>query len=165
MWPARMAKEFDVVYTFEPNPELAYCVARNAPEQNIIKFQAALGNDRRRIKVGSKKLWNYGGYYINGPGNIPVMRIDDLALDVCDLLMLDIEGVELEAFQGAIETLKTCSPTIVFESKPRCMSKFGYAPKDIHNFLKPLGYRYFKHMHGNKDEIWLPKNSRFFAAT
>jgi FkbM family methyltransferase len=165
LWPKRMAKEFDVVYTFEPNPENCYCVARNAPELNIIKFQAALGNDRRRVKVGSKKPWNYGGHYINGTGDIPVMRVDDLSLEVCDLLMLDIEGVEMEALLGAKQTLTRCSPVVVFESKLRCMDKFGYTPEDIHKFLEPLGYRYYKHMHGNKDEIWLPKNSRFFAET
>lgn len=42
-------------------------------------------------------------------------RIDDLGLEECDLIHLDIEGYEEKALEGAIETIKKFKPTIVTE--------------------------------------------------
>lgn len=166
MWPERMADEFDTVYTFEPNPELFHCLTQNCKNLKVIKFQAALGYSRRRIEVGNpNRDWNYGSYYITGPGAIPVLRVDDLQLNMCDLLMLDIEGAELEALHGAERTLEMCRPVVVFEAKPSCARRFGYDLEQIRTYLHNLEYRFYKSIHGNKDEIWLPKNSPFFAET
>lgn len=159
MWPARLSETFEVVYTFEPNPELFYCVGRNAPQENIFRFPAALGYDRGTVDMtwGYRK-YNYGGYYVVEGGRIPTLRVDDLQLSVCDLLMLDIEGRELEALKGADETLSQCKPTVVFESKEGCLNRFGSSRLDVRRWLEHHGYESRFTFHKDKDELWTPRN-------
>jgi len=160
LWPCRMSATFGKVYTFEPHPELFYCVTHYAPQLNVIKFNAALGNDRKLIQVAHPtRPWNYGGFHVQKePGDIPTMRIDDLQLPICDLIMLDIEGQEFEALKGAEETIKRCYPVIVFESKAGCFRRYGTDPEQLYAFLQKYGYHHLKRMHRDKDEIWKRKS-------
>lgn len=158
MWPARLSETFDTVYTFEPNPELFYCVARNAPQKNIFRYPAALGYDRGTVDMSwGYRNHNYGGYYVTPGGDIPTLRVDDLQLPACDLLMLDIEGRELDALKGADETVSQHKPTIVFESKEGCLNKFGASVSDVREWLKDHGYATTCTFHKDKDELWTPR--------
>lgn len=162
MWPARLSGFFENVYTFEPNPELFYCVVRNAPQKNIHKFQAALGDAQGCVDMS----WgfsrnNYGGYYVTDTGPIPSMSIDDLGLEDVDLIMVDIEGREWAALRGALKTIRRCNPVIVFESKEATVRKFGYQLADLRHWLKQTaGYRLKTSFHQNKDELWVPRSSQ-----
>jgi hypothetical protein len=51
----------------------------------------------------------------DGPGAIPVLSIDQLGLDNCDLIHLDIEGGEYDALMGAEQTIKQFRPLICLE--------------------------------------------------
>jgi FkbM family methyltransferase len=160
MWPARLSETFETVYTFEPNPELFYCSVRNAPQQNIFRYQAALGN----VHGTADMSWgfsrnNYGGYYVipNSKAPIPIMRIDDFHLNRVDLIMLDVEGHELEGFKGAKETIERCQPTLVWESKNATLAKMGITKQVVYDYLKSIGYRLKTKFHSNKDELWVPR--------
>ena len=120
LFPRELAKDFGVVYTFEPHPENFNCLALNCPESNIIKFQAGLGNSHEQIEVGPSRpdlKNNCGAYQVTGVGITPTLMIDDLELPNCDLIYLDIEGYELFALQGGYETIKKFHPVIVIENK------------------------------------------------
>ena len=120
VFPRRLSSDFGAVYTFEPDPENFSCLARNCPESNIIKFQAALGSNHEHVRVGVSRpdlKNNCGAYQVVGTGITPTMMIDDLELPACDLIYLDIEGYELFALQGGYETIKKFKPVIVVENK------------------------------------------------
>jgi len=51
VWAKRFAQVFDVVYTFEPNPTSFHCLCTNAPELNVVKMNAALGEDHALIRM------------------------------------------------------------------------------------------------------------------
>jgi len=86
-----------------------------------VKFQAALGDLRGLVgtacvrREGKTKEAHEGITHIVPEGVIPTLRIDDLALPVCDLIYLDVEGWELYAIRGAVETLARCRPVVVVE--------------------------------------------------
>ena len=142
MWPHKLAQEFEQVYTFEPNPELFHCLCHNCPDLNVVKLNAALGNERRRISVSDPdKEWNYGSYYVHLDGNIPTLRIDDLALDECDFIMLDIEGYEMQAILGAEDTIRKCHPAIVVEAHEHQYERFGDSLGKLKKHLAERGYR------------------------
>jgi FkbM family methyltransferase len=164
MWAKRMAQVFDVVYTFEPTPQSFYCLNFNCPEENIVAFNAALGEKagmvnmafpehKKRSKTGKD---NYGGFRCFPGGHIPTMRLDDLELPGCDLLMLDLEGYELFALKGAIKTINDHHPVIVMEDKG-CSRVFGYQKGDVEKYLRAeAGYRTLKRFHGDRDVVCVP---------
>lgn len=56
--------------------------------------------------------------------------IDDLDLESCDLIQLDVEGYEHEVLTGAIKTIEKFKPTISVERGGGLI-----------DFLKPYGYQ------------------------
>lgn len=154
MWPKRMAQVFDTVYTFEPNPQSFYCLNYNCKEENIIRFQAALGREPGMVTMGfHEKPNNYGAYRCNPGGVIPTLRLDDFGLNVCDLIMLDIEGYEMFALMGAARTIAMNHPVIVLEDKG-CSGKFGFQRGDVEVYLKDThNYTLFQRFHNGKDLI------------
>jgi hypothetical protein len=86
---------------------------------------------------------NIGGHRVarEAPGVVPVYRIDDLGLDVCDLIVLDIEGYELEALTGARETLAQHRPVVMLEDLGH-IDKHGFGTTaSLYTFLAEHGYR------------------------
>ena len=62
---------------------------------------------------------------------VPLRRLDDvIAVRDIDVMKIDVEGAELEVFQGAASILQTCRPTVMFESGPerevRCRQLHAY---------------------------------------
>ena len=154
MWAKRMGQVFNHVYTFEPNPQSAYCCSFNNPEENVHVYNAALGNKHEFIKVGTPNYEeNYGANRVVGQGHVPTLRIDDFEFQTLNLLMLDIEGYELFALQGAFETIKRCHPVIVLEDKG-CSKEFGYQKGKVERYLKnQQGYSTHSRFHGGRDVI------------
>ncbi len=74
-----------------------------------------------------------------------VRRMDDvLAAETrIDLLKCDIEGAELFALRGGMDTLRRTKPVIFVEMLRKWSAKFGYHPNDIIDLLHGIGYRCF----------------------
>ena len=118
LYPRLLSNIFQVVYTFEPDPLNFYCLTRNCQKDNIVKYQAALGSDHSSISVHRHTQENVGMHQVtkNQDGFLMQLKIDDLDLRYCDLICLDIEGYEINALNGATETLKKFKPTVVVEN-------------------------------------------------
>ena len=151
-WVTReVANHFKDVYVFEPDPSSFVCICLNLPEGNVHKFQACLG-DRHGLVEMSKDHGKGGSgadyvnpasekfrlFQENSSAKVPIMLIDDLKLDFCDFIQLDLEGYEYFALLGAEETIKKHKPLIWME---RCWHKrFNVLDETIDNFFKNLGY-------------------------
>jgi len=134
------SKLFETVYTFEPTPINFYCLVLNAPAPNVIKMQACVGDSHKLVAMKKIKEDNTSVSRVSSKkGGYPTVMIDDLALDVCDLIHLDIEGYEFFALKGAIETIKRCKPVIVLEWLGYS-SLFGINEQEITKWLEDLGY-------------------------
>lgn len=135
---------FDTVYTFEPDPLNFYCLTKNTGS-NVIKFQACLGNTRNLVNLSYERhktieRANAGGFWISGEGNFPILRIDDLGLQECDLIHLDIEGFEGEAILGAEDTIRKFKPTISVELCGHG-NQFNWPDTKIIQLLNKFGYK------------------------
>lgn len=139
-----LAPAFGAVYTFEPDPmNFVALVANTAEFPNVYRCQAALGSERRRVSLaqGDRKFPNNcGALYVAGDGVIPTLRIDDLGLDRCDLILLDIEGAERSALVGAIGTVTRFRPVVVIESKGLDREFYGEEAGAAERWLKEIGY-------------------------
>ncbi len=145
VYPKRLAERFDTVYCFEPDAESFAALAVNAPAANIVRFQAALGAKHELVGLsavrrdGSGRPSHPGLTHVSGPGVVPTLCIDDLNLPVCDLICLDVEGYELFALQGAVETLRRCRPVIACEINKN-LAHVGHSAADLVNLLTSVGY-------------------------
>ena len=153
VWPAAMASKFATVYTFEPHPINFRCLCANAPSENIIKFNAALGVARGTVGM-THRPENCGALQVDGAGSIPTLRIDDLGLDACDLIYLDIEGFEIAALQGAWLTIDQHRPVIAVEDKGMS-ERYGVKIGEIERWAREvLDYQVVERV--NRDLVMVP---------
>jgi FkbM family methyltransferase len=138
VFPKALAAHYAEVYTFEPEAENFACLQANNMPANVRAFEAALGDSTQPIALYRTPA-NAGAHYVMCKGTIPQMRVDDLGLDACDLIALDVEGYELPALRGAVETIRRCKPTLVAEAKGHG-ARFGYSDAALERWVTALGY-------------------------
>lgn len=158
MYPKALSLVFETVYTFEPSPENFAKLVQNALEPNIVKIQAALGDGARLIGLSQKrrdgKTNNHEGIvHVSGPGTLPMLRLDDFRLPVVDLLYLDLEGYELFALWGAVETIDRCRPVLAIEID-KGIEFCGYQRDDVRQWITDRGYRHVLKVYA--DEVFVP---------
>ena len=159
VYPAYLARRFNLVLTFEPNPASFRCLVNNVNDvANVTAFQAALSDDRGFANLICPEGYarNTGAWYIkpNG-GAVSRMKLDDLGLPGLDLLMLDVEGHELFALLGAMKTIRKYRPLILLEDKPRCHRNSGVAADWLDTFCGEVGYS--RQGQVNNDQLLVPQ--------
>jgi FkbM family methyltransferase len=142
-WPKRLSKSFERVITFEPDPALYKCLERNNQLiGNITALPLALGSRLNTVKfdrhcsAGSGKISEWGSY------EVLMSTIDAWADREVDAIILDVEGYELEALKGAVETIAQCNPVIHVEGLPR-------KSPQLHAHLVDLGYVLQREIHSD----------------
>jgi FkbM family methyltransferase len=134
LWPVALAKWFDQVYTFEPEPENYRCLQANiAGHPGITAQPIALGD--RHATVGLTRHKPQAGLWrVLGAGDIPMAPLDDLIDGPVDALVLDVEGSEPAAWRGAAQLIAKWRPLLWFEclTHPAMMAQdlaaMGYGP-------------------------------------
>jgi len=153
-----LAKKAGSVIAFEPQEFLFYTMCGNIASNNLYNVRAhckAVGD------VSGKKLFcpspllknefgisfyddpmqHYGGVYLTEEARfssdfqVETISIDDLNLDRCDFIKLDIEGDEFKALIGAKNTIEKFKPIMFIESMPWSMPNLAEA-------VRKLGYVY-----------------------
>lgn len=145
VYPIALAKHFEVVVTCEPDPTNCECLAKNLnahdPELRVRSVRAAFGAAEGVCSPVVVSEGNCGAHRVDyAAGEVPVITIDSLKLEACDGLWLDLEGSELFALQGAVETIKRFGPTIRIEDKGLDARFFNVPRGEVQTFLAGLGY-------------------------
>jgi FkbM family methyltransferase len=159
VFPRHLSQHFAACYVFEPAADLFDKMLRNAPAENIIRFQAALGDTRglvgtSRVRRDGKPDAHEGITHVVPGGTIPTLLVDDLGLPVLDLLYLDIEGEELPALRGAVATLARCRPVVAVEINKN-LKYVDVKEADIYAFFDAQRYRHL--MSVGSDHVFLPE--------
>lgn len=133
MYPLLHSKQFEYVFTFEPDPVNFYCLSHNCISSKIIKFNTAVGDKAEPLNFGVPAPYNVGMNKV-GAGDTVIysIPIDCLNLPVLALLHLDIEGYELPALRGAEQTIRRCRPVIAVE--------LSQEVEETKQYLKQLDY-------------------------
>ena len=71
---------------------------------------------------------------------VAVLALDDLGLDRCALIKIDVEGMELDVLQGAQRLLLECAPHLYFEQATDGQRSQIFA------LLRGLGYQLYWHV-------------------
>jgi len=173
VWPKYLAKRFEKVFTFEPHWANYLCLCLNVPELNVSKYQLALSERLGMVHLAEipvQACWYSHALHHIDLGNstnkksrhaesLPVgtMRIDDLGLEDCDLIILDVEGAELSALRGAVQTIHRSSPVLHLEVyKDTINRNLGEdTEEDLYAFLTELGYEQVDQL--KRDKIYVRK--------
>ncbi len=143
-----------IVHAFEPNPE----------QREMLRHNVAL-NNLDNVRINGLGLWRDGNTHLHLVGedsyaypevvaeetadSFPTTTIDDylkaVGVDYADLIMLDIEGAELPALEGAARQLRNAqAPVVVFEVHRQFVDwSNGLENADIIRVLSSLGYSMF----------------------
>jgi FkbM family methyltransferase len=113
---------------------------------NVFCRQEAVGNESGTINVPPVDYGveaNFGGLQLGGevPGeSVTVSTLDSLELKRCDLIKVDVEGMELEVLRGAAATIERCHPILYVEN-----DRVEKSPALI-EFIMSLGYVLYWHL-------------------
>lgn len=146
----QIADAFETVYTFEPHPQNFVCLVNNVPDRHVCKIQACLGASGSGPVSLSDWGDNTSASYVGTDESLPhfrpvvgalspVLTLDSLNLPSLDLLMLDVEGFEYQALEGAKETIAKHHPVIVLELVGHG-KRYGVADSDVRAKMKWHGY-------------------------
>ena len=138
MLPSFSRKCPGAVYAFEPVLE-SYVLAKQSVEQNrltnVVLFNAALGST---LSVAHVNTTRQDGSHRGGASHVAdagqptaTLPIDALGLRNLAVLQLDVEGHEIEALEGARNTIESARPFILVEDNARQCAEY----------LSNLGYR------------------------
>jgi hypothetical protein len=110
----------------------------NCPEPNIFKFNACIGMEHKLVEM-AQHVGQSGANFVQGEGRIPMLLIDDLNLDKCDFIQLDLEGYEYYAMIGATNTIEKSKPLLCIERYWN--DRFGVTNQEIDGLLNSWGYQ------------------------
>lgn len=112
---------------------------------NVLAFQQAVGAAQGEIVVPLldwRREQNFGGLalgqYQEGE-RVPMITIDSLNLQRCDLIKVDVEGMEMDVLRGATSTIARTRPFLYVENDRREKAA------ELVRYIDGLGYNMFWH--------------------
>ena len=148
LWSKELVKIFDHVHAFEPVEIHRACYVKNVPEGSYTLHACALGEEEGMVKIHTTE-GSSGDSWVDGNGDIPMHRLDDMGLEGVDFIKIDCEGYELHVLRGAEKLLLRDKPVIIVEQKPGKGKIFGLGDTDAVTYLQSLGYELKKEMFGD----------------
>jgi FkbM family methyltransferase len=89
-----------------------------------------------------------------GQEAVECQRLDSVDWDACDILKLDVQGLELEVLEGAAELLKKHKPVIYTEVSFQPLYQDHPLIEDVDAFLADRGYRRLYLYASPMPDIW-----------
>lgn len=108
---------FERVVCFEPRPENYACLRQNIDPLRSIAHNLALSDTAGVLSMTNPEPGNSGAWECrpyDGSGEIQSAQLDWFGLQP-DLIKYDVQGHEVQALQGSVETLKRHRPVVVVE--------------------------------------------------
>lgn len=160
LWSRNLAPKFKQVLAFEPERANAECFLKNvAGMKNVYLAGFALGDQAGTASVSKQPGDNSGMWRLVPPlpkaeQQCQVQPLDAGRLTDVDLIKIDTEGFEGRVIRGAVETIQTSRPVIVFEHNGLGPKYFGTNWINPIPELKMLGYKL--RFTWRKDQVWVP---------
>lgn len=112
----RMAREFEAVECFEPEPHAFECLQRNVSGLPVRCHAKAVGDRTGPCGVPRQDASGFTRGQVDPfGGDGEMVRIDDFGFTDVDLVKIDVQGYEPFVVKGAAETLMRCKPVVVVE--------------------------------------------------
>jgi FkbM family methyltransferase len=149
-WLSRWCRNGRVI-AFEPQPQLAQLLGRLTRSLRLdnVKVEAkAVFSEAGQADLFVPKDFSPGASLVSKDAgangfdtiSVPMVRLDDYFADgeQITFMKVDVEGAELQVFNGAERILREQSPLLIFECENRHLS--GARVEDVFAYLNALGY-------------------------
>lgn len=122
---ARMVGPDGRVVAFEPQRSIFQMLCANLALNGLEQVEAhwaAVGSSPGEVliaRLNSRVRQNFGGYSIGQAGGgdmVRLLTLDSFNLPACDLIKIDVEGMEIEVIRGGLETIRRHGPPIFVEN-------------------------------------------------
>ncbi len=123
---AKRIQPSGTIYAFEPQRVIFQHLCANVALNGLANVQARLAGVGASAAIATiprmnvAAAINFGGVTLAGNSDgeeVFVTTIDDLRLNRCDLIKIDVEGMEADVLRGAARTISELRPAIYFEAK------------------------------------------------
>lgn len=158
------------VYAFEPQQRLFQMLCTNMIINGITNVRAhptALGRGRglwSQPEIDYERPNNFGGIsFVSDPHSsessewVGIAQLDDFRIEHCNLIKIDVEGMECDVLRGADATISRLRPVIYLENDRanrqqeviETVDKLGYI-----SYWHPVALFDPQNYHGNKDDVF-----------
>jgi FkbM family methyltransferase len=142
------------IYSFEPDPHNFQCLTQNIANNNIKgvrPFQFAVADRETKMRLHLYKTYNTGRHSLIDHGKTgKFVEVDTISIDgfmqknglagqTVELYKIDIEGFEMTAFRGSMETLAN-SLYVFSEFSPEIMRSINEDPAQFISLFEKLGF-------------------------
>ena len=157
VWLAQAVGPTGTVMAFEPQRIVYQTLCANLALNSITNvhcYCAAVGKTPGRIVVPAldySRAHNFGGVALGRSQDgemVPVLTIDGLQLPRCHFLKIDVEGMEQQVLEGAVQIIASLAPILYVENDRKEKSA------SLVRFIDSLGYSMFWH----KPPLFNPNN-------
>lgn len=145
LWTRTMARCFERVDCFEPNPECHEAFWANNESvkgQCLISLHTvALGEIAGKTRLNNK-LRSTGFTRVDakhGDLDIEIRTLDSYGFTNVDFIKIDVEGFEYYVVRGGIKTITENKPVIIVEQKPENAERFGVKQLKAVSLLEKWG--------------------------
>ena len=148
----QMAKSFEHVHAFEINPKIYECLKYNLAKRNITNvttYPVGVGDVEKTVDIVTTNKSFSTHVKPEASGHIPIKPLDFFNFRDVDFIKIDAEGYEPFVALGGLETIKRCTPVIMYECKDH-PKRYGYHSDSIREILAPLGYRMIRKLGRNE---------------
>lgn len=150
---ARQVTKSGSVIAFEPTTYAHQRLVKNISLnsfKNILVEKIGLSDETKVEEVCFASSWSpeeHRPAIANVPELVRLMRLDDYlrenGIHNVDFIKLDVDGFETKIIRGALKTLNTFEPRIVFEVCPHRLAEQGSSPSELLDLLSSIGYQFF----------------------
>jgi hypothetical protein len=151
------------IYVFEPIyfNILNKNIQDNKKEKDIILFPYGVGNCDKQIFIpkidltnndnfGAKSIVGFGDNIVNEDDIIiNIKKLDSFDFENISLMKIDVENMEIEVLEGAINLINKCKPVIIIET----YQYDNFINSDIFKALQTIGYNIHIIPEGHNDFI------------
>ena len=131
----------DNVFAFECNPLMLECLRHNCPGAKI--HPVALSDENGKAWMVNHND-NPGGNFLTKDSSlgyeVTTAKLDSFGFTRINFIKWDIEGYELRALMGAIETVSRCRPKMIMEVNPWMLKRAGTSVDELFSMMAMLRY-------------------------